>query len=594
MRFRSARGGGGQVFAVSGVNTISFAVVAGKQLRKDLLGFAVERIDAEENEQFFITGFKVFRSLIPEPDVKTVVSTFDHPVQSFLWDDFTAKPDRTYEYRFHPLKGTPKNLDRTAPPLAITVRTEPLFSDSEHDVFFNRGVASSQAFQRRFGDTRIDDRSASEQKRALDWLSRDLDDALLRFIRSCPKGDRLLCCFYEFRFQPVVDALHAAIRRGVDVRIIVDAKVNERTDKKGKFHPSFPREENLGMIADKGIGDRVTLREARKSAIAHNKFMVRLERGQKPVEVWTGSTNISRGGISGQTNVGHWVRNEAVAAGFAAYWDLLATDPGGRKGDPKAKVEAKNLAFKTAVEELSPVPADLSRLPRGTTVVFSPRRDASVLESYAGLLDTADDVGCITLAFGISPVFKKFLQDNTDQNALVFMLLETRDKPDPDSEKPFVVINASNNVYKAFGSFIREPVHQFAVETNAGLLGLNQHVSFIHSKFMLVDPLGADPLVITGSANFSDKSTEENDENMLVIRGDRRATDIYFTEFNRLFNHYYFRSVAGSPRAARREDGGPSVFLAEKPAEWQDKYAPGTFKTKRLDAYAAMNGFSRV
>ena len=30
---------------------------------------------------------------------------------------------------------------------------------------------------------------------------------------------------------------------------------------------------------------------------------------------------------------------------------------------------------------------------------------------------------------------------------------------------------------------------------------------------------------------------------MLVIRGDQRVADIYFTEFNRLFYHYYFRAV---------------------------------------------------
>ena len=30
---------------------------------------------------------------------------------------------------------------------------------------------------------------------------------------------------------------------------------------------------------------------------------------QTPAEVWTGSTNISDGGIHGQTNVGHWVRD---------------------------------------------------------------------------------------------------------------------------------------------------------------------------------------------------------------------------------------------------------------------------------------------
>ena len=36
-------------------------------------------------------GFKVFHSIIPNPDKNTQVSTWDHPVQSFVWDDFTAR-----------------------------------------------------------------------------------------------------------------------------------------------------------------------------------------------------------------------------------------------------------------------------------------------------------------------------------------------------------------------------------------------------------------------------------------------------------------------------------------------------------------------
>ena len=45
--------------------------------------------------------------------------------------------------------------------------------------------------------------------------------------------------------------------------------------------------------------------------------------------------------------------------------------------------------------------------------------------------------------------------------------------------------------------------------------------------------LGSDPIVVTGSANFSHASTNDNDENMLVIRGSQRVADSYFTEFNR-------------------------------------------------------------
>ena len=130
-------------------------------------------------------------------------------------------------------------------------------------------------------------------------------------------------------------------------------------------------------------------------------------------------------------------------------------------------------------------------------------------------------------------------------------------------------------------------------ETNAQRLQLNQHVTYIHSKFLLMDPLGDDPIVVTGSANFSDASTNGNDENMLIIRGDRRVADIYFTEFNRLFNHYYFRAVhekaAGLPSAARA-----SLFLREKPSEWLDAYKPGLLRFKRVEMYARMTGFTRL
>jgi phosphatidylserine/phosphatidylglycerophosphate/cardiolipin synthase-like enzyme len=69
------------------------------------------------------------------------------------------------------------------------------------------------------------------------------------------------------------------------------------------------------------------------------------------------------------------------------------------------------------------------------------------------------------------------------------------------------------------------------------------NVHWVHTKFMLVDPLGRDPIVISGSANFSDASTNTNEENMLVIRGDQRVADIYFGEFMRSFAHYAFREA---------------------------------------------------
>lgn len=462
-------------------------------------------------------------------------------------------------------------------------------------MFFNRGVASSQAYARRFGNLKPDDQpTPAKRQEAYDWLSRELDDAILKFISAAQNEDTLLCCFYEFHYRPVVQALKDAIDKSVNVQIIVDAKKNEYTDKDGVFHKSFPREDNIDMIGLVGLpGNSVIYREARISAIAHNKFMVLLKGpAQTPAEVWTGSTNISLGGIFGQTNVGHWVRDQNLAKQFAAYWNLLKDDPGGKDTDTQAVSRQKNRDFRKAVEAVFYVPTDWNTVPHGITPAFSPRNDMDVLTMYATMVDVAADLSCITLAFGINKEFKEQLKDNTPFSHLAFFLLEKKDVPNPKNPDAFIEINSKQNVYKAWGSYLKDTLYQWAKETNNRALEFNTHVAYIHSKFLLKDPLSLDPIVVTGSANFSDDSQKEGDENMIIIRGDKRVADIYFTEFNRLFNHYYFRSVMEklgvSQPPASKDD---SLFLVPKDT-WLAKYAPGTLRYKRVQEYKKMQGFA--
>ena len=57
-------------------------------------------------------------------------------------------------------------------------------------MFFNRGVASSQAYVRRFGNLKPDDQpTPAKRQEAYDWLSRELDDAILKFIGAAQNGD---------------------------------------------------------------------------------------------------------------------------------------------------------------------------------------------------------------------------------------------------------------------------------------------------------------------------------------------------------------------------------------------------------------------
>jgi phosphatidylserine/phosphatidylglycerophosphate/cardiolipin synthase-like enzyme len=109
------------------------------------------------------------------------------------------------------------------------------------------------------------------------------------------------------------------------------------------------------------------------------------------------------------------------------------------------------------------------------------------------------------------------------------------------------------------------------------------NVHWIHLKFMLVDPLSDDPLVVTGSANFSDASTSTNDENMLVIKGNKRVADIYLGEYMRLYSHYAFREavqifIEKNP-GAKPEDMKQG-FLQEK-GDWTAPYFDPKDKTGR-------------
>src|SRR6185295_4390731 len=161
------------------------------------------------------------------------------------------------------------------------------------------------------------------------------------------------------------------------------------------------------------------------------------------------------------TNVGHWVRNAAVARQFRDYWTVLFDDPGGQVGDDTTTTKKKNEAFKRRVEAILATPNDLNAIPAGITPIFSPRKGLGPLNLYIALVDGAANTACITLAFGINKAFKDKISDNTIHNALTFFLLEKEDKPNPNSTTPFVFIGAKQNVYKAWGSFLREPLHQW-------------------------------------------------------------------------------------------------------------------------------------
>ncbi|SAL00659.1 phospholipase D/transphosphatidylase [Caballeronia ptereochthonis] len=90
----------------------------------------------------------------------------------------------------------------------------------------------------------------------------------------------------------------------------------------------------------------------------------------------------------------------------------------------------------------------------------------------------------------------------------------------------------------------------------------------IHHKFLVIDAEGANPVVYTGSANMSNNSEHDNDENLLEIR-DRRIAAIYLAEFLRLYEHHRARALA--IEVAVRRKSKPELKL-QPDRHWADKY----------------------
>jgi phosphatidylserine/phosphatidylglycerophosphate/cardiolipin synthase-like enzyme len=537
--------------ATAGAYVVMLGMNMSKAACKGFKGFAIHRTDHESEEATWMSGLKTFEVTDPGLGPGAKYSTRDFPIQGFTWSDFAAKPGRRYTYRVLALRGAPEALEPFKE-VALTVTTESE-EGGNHDIFFNRGAAASQEFARRFGNVRPDEAAADDPR--WKWLSRGASEAIDAFVnRAKDDGWGLRVAAYEFRLSQFAEALRAAKKRGVDVRITYDACANP-PDKSGHV---FPRDDNRSTAEAakiKGLcTERVTRADVAKPPISHHKFIVLLK-GDKPQAVLTGSTNFSLGGVFGQSNVVHVVEDEDIAAQYLECWKLL------KANTPHDKLR----------ERLSDVNRIPSALPaKGTNTIFSPQENKDALEFYARLAQGAAHGLFMTFAFGINKVFLDVYENG--QAKLRYALLDkllgpgVKKEQRPAAEKAMRVLRAKKENRFAVGN--RITTNAFDRWLSESLTGLNTHVQFIHTKFLLIDPLSEDPIVVTGSANFSDASTLQNDENMLIIRGNKRVADIYLGEYMRLWNHYAFREF---------------LNRKEKPANGKEKPTDVRFKFLRTD-----------
>ncbi|MET4023150.1 phospholipase D-like domain-containing protein [Bradyrhizobium sp. S3.2.12] len=588
MSRKEAADGPLRVSAIAGTRAVLMALDIDPGNREGLRGFAFQV--AGGGEPHWLTGTKYFESLVPSPAKGDKYSTLEHPIQSFLWSDYEARPDTKYEYTIVAMYGAPGALEQRHK-VTFEIKTEKE-NDGKHGIWFNRGVVASRAYSVELQNraltkemyNQVDEKNRVTEETSK-WLSRGLQEACVGYINGVPAGEKLRVVAYEFTYIPLLNALKAAIGRGVDVKIV--------------YHKTSANDD---AIDETGL-PRSKLIERTRPQTPHNKFMVWLDADDQPKAVWTGSVNFTPSGFLGQTNVGHVVTDSSKEASaipnkFFAYWKVLSKNPTTKPA-------------REAVIGLTPNPPNIVPA-EPVTAFFSPRIADNLLDWYGKRIEDARTSSMFTAAFTVDPILLRSL--GKQQSSMRFVLLEkpataAARKAERDSLGRLIMSNGSVLGKVTKTSFEKKegeggtklvpipnfPLENWFVDEELARKDGKGFVFFVHTKFLLVDPLSNDPLICTGSANFSGASLTANDENMLMIRGNTRVADIYLTEFDRIFRHFFFRMSAN--RAAMsgedEEEAKRKAAILDTGAEWLVPFfRDGNFKSTRRIMFFADRGFT--
>ncbi len=561
---------------IAGTHSAILGMDLDEDKRKGCLGFSIYRtelgpVSAPFAEADVRSGWLPNMLRFPADQSPGAITTETAPLQKFRWGDYTLKPASTYRFRVVPRYGAP---DKLLPEFAdhkpsaddgieLEFITEDK-SNPETSIHFNRAAAASHAFEAKFGNLKKEGdimADTGEGKLARAWLSNGLEEAILDFLAQAADDSYALHgAVYEFQKTNLLAGLKAAQDRGAEVKIAYHHRQKNDKDKTAR--------ENDEAVEKAGFKEGTALpRKCNpQSAIMHNKFVVLLKKidGQlKPQAVWTGSTNWTNGGVYGQLNVGHAVYDEEVAAIYEKYFELLAADSDAQ-------------TMKHTLATLNPVSLELPA-ERKVTPILSPQSDDTMLRLYASICENARCL-MVSAPFELSELIRATLTKE-NPGMLRYLLVDKTGSLGDKAEIAVIEGDPDNEI--AAATTISSPLTDFQGRLLEGKESFHHAGIHIHSKIILADPFSSDPIVVTGSANFSNNSTQVNDSNTLVLRGFTAVADIYATEFMRMFEHYHFRAS----RAAAADRSKPFALAPDD--SWSEEYyVPGSYEEKDRKMFA--------
>lgn len=511
-------------------------------------GFAIERKITRRGQQKSTRAFLPNRTgfenenvpATPKEGQKTVLKpSTEWPFQRFSWTDHDANTGDTVAYRILPIvRNATGALEPVEAEASVWSPDRRLGVDphSTYQPFFNRGFVISQFMARYLAENKLTLKqfkariSAATDKTIREFLSGDLRKTLLAQLEiAADEKTEVYAALFELSDDELVAALSKLGKRAHVV--LANGSITAR---KGE-----------GSVAarkrDENATARATLLKAKldvekvnrfisPGALGHNKFLVRMDKNGKPAVAWTGSTNWAPTGLCTQVNNGLLINDPKLAKVYFDQWNRLR--------------KAGSAFPKNLVEENSKAkPATAN-----ATVWFTRTAKTVDLAALDGAVQDAKE-GVLFLMFmpGSAGLFSTLAKMSGNPNLYVRGVVSTL--PNGRGDESTVDVNLIDgpkhtplhlDIIQPEGA--KNPFANFAAEvTRKQFLSQVGH-AIIHSKVVVVDPFTDHSTVITGSHNFSSSASAKNDENFIIIKGDRALAEAYAVNVEGAYQHYRYRA----------------------------------------------------
>jgi phosphatidylserine/phosphatidylglycerophosphate/cardiolipin synthase-like enzyme len=425
--------------------------------------------------------------------------------------------------------------------------------------YFNRGIILSQFISRELGDEiteeklrQLKDSLTANDNRLRTFLTGDLGRRLRELlVQAKDEGREVFAVLYE-----LADA--ELIARLADLGARAHVVLANGSDKSGDGNAASRQ-----TLKDAGVDVRDRL--LRSKGLGHNKFLVICDPEGKPEQVWTGSTNWATSGLCTQINNGLLVQDVEVARIYREQFDRLA---------------AAGSSFPDELVEANSQPKRASSGGVDWTVWFTRTSDRQELDACRELINGAKQ-GILFLMF--EPGNSGLLQDiflrrspasaTFDESLYIQGVVNTLKNPQSGTTDVQLVARGQNRSFDldiiqpegvggSLGQWAAEVTRKEFLTSQGGVFGF----AIIHSKVIVIDPLSDRPVVITGSHNFSASASGKNDENLVIVEGNRRLAEEYAVNVLSVYNHYRWRAFL---RDAARAGVTPWDGL-RKDDRWQD------------------------